>query len=281
MIKSVDNILMLIMPISEQDLFRAQWQLHTKAQSYEFGRRLYQIRSADACFWLKFQIRGFNIDTQAAFEHELACYQRFEQPELLLPQQIIELKTTPETECSTGKGLLLVHADEFLTQPGSAFTWSEITDKIMAVLQCLSAWQKLGWVHGDLKHEHIVEYHGQCYFFDLEQSRKVDAAVVPAVCSTPRYMAPELFQGAKKTLQTDLYALGIVLWEWLCGQSVGSLSYREWGEWHAEQPIPRLPPQYRSLQALLNGLLAKRGSHRFVCAEDAVKLLQHQLSLQI
>lgn len=38
------------------------------------------------------------------------------------------------------------------------------------------------------------------------------------VSGTPRYMAPELFHGAKNTLQTDIFALGVTLFEWLTGQ---------------------------------------------------------------
>lgn len=38
------------------------------------------------------------------------------------------------------------------------------------------------------------------------------------VSGTPRYMAPELFKGAKNSRQTDIFALGVTLFEWLTGQ---------------------------------------------------------------
>jgi tetratricopeptide (TPR) repeat protein len=36
-----------------------------------------------------------------------------------------------------------------------------------------------------------------------------------AISGTPPYMAPELFDGARNSLQTDIYALGITFFEWL------------------------------------------------------------------
>lgn len=269
---------MHIMLISDQEVYHASWQLYTKAQSYDFGRRLYQIKAEQSLYWLKFQIAGQNLHIQAAFEHELSCYTALQNTDLLLPHRLMALQTTPEAEYSTGQGLLLPHATAFLEKPCHNYTVPEILDMILQLLTCLATWQRLGWIHGDIKPEHWVRYEGRCYLFDLEQSRRVDGAACLVLCSTPRYMAPELFQGAQKSQQSDLYATGIVLWQWLMPQAqrLSSQSYRDWAIWHCQQPFARLPTLYQCFQALLDGMLAKRGVYRFSSAQEALELLQHQ-----
>ena len=39
-----------------------------------------------------------------------------------------------------------------------------------------------------------------------------------AMSGTPRYMAPELFNGAPASVQSDIYSLGVTLFEWLMGR---------------------------------------------------------------
>ncbi len=268
------------MPISEQQVLNAHWQLQTKAQSYDFGRRLYQIHSEFGLVWLKLQVVGQNQQTQMAFEHELKCYRALANSSLVLPHRIMTLSHTSDAECTTGQGLLLMHANTFLDKPSHYYSFLQITELLLQMLQMLNAWHQLGWVHGDIKHEHVVQYAGRCYLFDFEQSQKFGGVACGALCSTPRYMAPELFQGAAKTHQSDLYALGIVFWEWLTTQRLGQRSYRDWALWHCQQAVPRVPQTYSRLQALLNGLLAKRSIHRFANAEHALKLLQHQVLVE-
>ena len=266
------------MPISEAELRKFPWTLQTKAQSYEFGRRLYQIQTPGGLYWLKFQVVGQNLETQKAFEYEMACYQKLSHADWLLPHQIVSLGNSPETEFSTGQGLLTVHAPAFLTQPPQQFNLLQITELLTEMLHCMATWQNKNWLHGDIKHEHLVAYKGRCYLFDLEQSRPLNAPECEALSSTPRYMAPELFQGGAKSLQSDLYALGMVFWEWLSQQRLGKQNYHDWATWHCQQTRPALPVAYKSLQGLLDGLMAKRQSQRFANADVALKMLQYQLT---
>lgn len=48
--------------------------------------------------------------------------------------------------------------------------------------------------------------------------KRIDYDKNTAVSGTPIYMAPELFQGAKNTIRSDIFALGITLFEWLAGR---------------------------------------------------------------
>lgn len=68
-------------------------------------------------------------------------------------------------------------------------------------------------------------------------------------------MAPELFHGANKTVQSDLYALGIVLYEWLTQTRLQANSYHEWAVLHCQKLNVVLPSSFQVFLPLLSGLL--------------------------
>ena len=54
-------------------------------------------------------------------------------------------------------------------------------------------------------------------------------------------MAPELFHGEIKTVRTDLYALGVILYEWLSGKRLIARNYQDWAVLHCQTLKIRLP----------------------------------------
>jgi tRNA A-37 threonylcarbamoyl transferase component Bud32 len=90
-----------------------------------------------------------------------------------------------------------------------------------------------------------------------------------AVGSTA-YMAPEQARGEVVDGRADLYALGVLMWEMLTGrlpfEAADALSM---AVMHAQDPIPKLPPNLAHWQHFMNRALAKQPSHRF---EDAAQM---------
>lgn len=92
------------------------------------------------------------------------------------------------------------------------------------------------------------------------------------VFGTVTYMAPEYLQGGRPDARSDLFAVGVILYEALTGNppfdgpSPGSVINRLLHE----APPPLLPTAFhgisREVQALLNGALAKDPAHRFQSA---------------
>ena len=93
---------------------------------------------------------------------------------------------------------------------------------------------------------------------------------------TPAYLAPERWQGQGATLQSDIYAFGILLYETLTGERPFNIDnqsnepLREWAIQHCQQPIPTLPLEYSRYQSIINKALAKRVERRYQSMEDIV-----------
>jgi serine/threonine protein kinase/formylglycine-generating enzyme required for sulfatase activity len=94
-----------------------------------------------------------------------------------------------------------------------------ILEVIQPVCSALNYAHQMGVVHCDVKSANIMLHkNGTIYLTDFGIARGMDAATSTMVgVGTPAYMAPELIKGEDPTPQTDIYALGIVLYEMLTG----------------------------------------------------------------
>lgn len=88
----------------------------------------------------------------------------------------------------------------------------------------LSAVHAAHIVHRDVKPENILldlnSDSMKVKLTDFGVSKVIEESDAPtptAIAGTPAYMAPEIINGQPPTAQSDLYALGIVLYELLCG----------------------------------------------------------------
>ena len=90
-----------------------------------------------------------------------------------------------------------------------------------------------------------------------------------SVSGTPAYMSPEQARGEKVDKRTDIYALGIMLYEMLAGvvpfqadTTFGMLMQ------HINEPPPPIKGISPELQAVINRALAKKPEHRYESAGD-------------
>ena len=96
-------------------------------------------------------------------------------------------------------------------------------DKAVEVAQqlCagLAAAHQSGVLHRDLKPGNVMlDGKGRARITDFGLAVALEDAVGERPAGTPGYMAPELFDGGRLTVQSDVYALGLVLYEVFTGK---------------------------------------------------------------
>jgi eukaryotic-like serine/threonine-protein kinase len=146
------------------------------------------------------------------------------------------------------------------------------------IVDALDAAHRQGLVHRDVKPSNIiVTPDGRVKIADFGIARAarggLDLTQVGMIVGTAAYLSPEQAQGAAVDPRSDLYALGVVLFEMTTGRlpftSEGALGY---ATQHVSTPPPRLrtirPDLPVELDELVDRLLAKDPDHRHQTAAD-------------
>ena len=147
------------------------------------------------------------------------------------------------------------------------------------IAYALEAIHDAGIVHRDLKPANILfRADGRPVIVDFglakELSAKSTLTAAGQLLTTPRYMSPEQCLNLPVDGRSDLYGLGVILYEMLTGSRMyESANAASVVEMHVNAPVPRLPANLADHQALLDGLLAKKPEHRFQSARALCGLL--------
>lgn len=130
---------------------------------------------------------------------------------------------------------------EDLTELGpiDAVKVARILDQVTAALNVA---HRNGVVHRDLKPANILlDEDGNAYLADFGIAKDLGSATSSQTMEgllTPNYAAPEQFKGEPVTAKTDLYNLGLMLFEMLTGRPPFSGSLHEVIFKHVSEPIP-------------------------------------------
>ena len=107
--------------------------------------------------------------------------------------------------------------------------------------------------------------------------RTLDSLSTQSPAGTPLYMAPEQIQ-RKPCAASDQYALGVMVYEWLCGEPPFRGSLFEVFSQHLHEPPPslraRLPQLPPAVEDAVFGALAKDPQHRFPTVQDFTTVLE-------
>ena len=107
-----------------------------------------------------------------------------------------------------------------LLQDFGALTPAQTVDIVRAVLQGLDAAHTAGIVHRDLKPENVLladDGRIKIADFGLARASTHNTATSQALLGTIAYLSPELISRGEADLRSDIYALGIMIFEMLTG----------------------------------------------------------------
>ncbi|MEV4259590.1 serine/threonine-protein kinase, partial [Spirillospora sp. NPDC049652] len=163
---------------------------------------------------------------------------------------------------------------EYRGRRGGALAPAEAAWLVGQVCAALVAVHEAGLVHRDLKPANVLLDHGApespVRLADFGVARIAsgdDLTATGNIVGTPRYMAPEVLEGAEPGPPADVYAAGITLYELLAGRQPfggGSISAVLHEHLHVPPPpLPGLPPELWTLleQSLEKQPMARIGAY--------------------
>src|SRR5262249_14306334 len=160
--------------------------------------------------------------------------------------------------------------------------WQEAVTIILVVLEALVYAHGRGYVHRDIKPSNIlVREDGQIKVMDFGIAKITNSTRLTATgqtMGTVRYMSPEQVRGKELDGRSDLYSLGVTLYEALCGVTpFDGESHFEIMQKHLIKPIPPLSDHGvevpRALESALLHALQKSLDQRYRDAKQFRKAL--------
>ena len=171
--------------------------------------------------------------------------------------------------------------DEVLNR--GAMPWPVACDVCSQIADAMTVAHARGIVHRDLKPDNVLietrddgKYMAHVLDFGIarivegdgpDNSQKGSLTRVGTVIGTPGYMSPEQAMGAEVDVRTDIYALGVILWECIAGRRL----------WQADDltslfsmQLTEVPPPIKTiarsvpdeLSKLIAGMLARQTEDR-------------------
>ena len=109
----------------------------------------------------------------------------------------------------------------------------------------------------------------------VESASEAGISMPGAFAGTPEFASPEQFAGDGVDIRSDLYSLGVTLWEMLIGRTPfrGSSAEVMYQHQHAPLPVEQLSGIPQPLVVLLEVLLAKDPVRRFQTPAELLKVM--------
>ena len=147
------------------------------------------------------------------------------------------------------------------------------------IAQALRIVHHAGILHRDLKPPNVMlRENDDVSLIDFGLARNLEGGLsstrTGVLRGSPYYMSPEQALGEELDARTDLYSLGIILYEMLTGRKpFAGNSAIEVLQQHVNAPLPKLPERHFQHQTLIDRMLAKSREQRFGSAEEVIEAI--------
>jgi tRNA A-37 threonylcarbamoyl transferase component Bud32/DNA-binding response OmpR family regulator len=148
------------------------------------------------------------------------------------------------------------------------------------IARSLKVVHEAGIIHRDLKPPNVMlRDNGNVVLIDFGLARSLlagDGSTRTGVLrGSPYYMSPEQAQGEQLDARTDLYSLGVILYEMLAGRKpyLGA-SAIDVLQQHVMAPVPELPIHHLAYQPLLERLMSKSREQRISSCDELLSALE-------
>ena len=161
-----------------------------------------------------------------------------------------------------------------LTQARDNLTRKQKIGVIKQIALALDYAGNKGYVHRDIKPENIMLHEdGRAILTDFGIARGQDVTrgltQTGKAIGTPYFMSPEQTKGLQVDHRSDIYSLGVVLFQAVAGRvPFDGPSLVAIGIKHISEPIPALPPGMEIFQPIINKCMSKDPAHRFQTARE-------------
>jgi serine/threonine protein kinase len=189
----------------------------------------------------------------------------------------------------TGTSFIAMEYVEGLTlkemlQQGKVLPFQEVAESMAQVAEALDYAHSKGIIHRDVKPANILFCEGNRVKITDFGIAKIASSVQNLTTTgqfigTPNYMAPEQVKGTPVDGRTDLFSLGIVLYEWLSkrkpfgGDSLTTISYKIVHE--GITPLRQIDPSIpEAFEVIVARCLEKDPKHRYQRGKDLAAALR-------
>src|SRR5450631_2824899 len=157
-------------------------------------------------------------------------------------------------------------------------------DIVLQILQAARVAHKRGVIHRDLKpHNVILDDEGRARVtdFGIARAGASDMTLTGSIMGTAQYLSPEQAQGLAVSASSDLYSIGVILYELLTGvvpfegETAVAIAFKQ------VSAVPRPPSTLNpalpyGLDVIVLRALAKDPAQRFADADEFIAALQQE-----